>query len=574
MDDRTLFDLVVENRQLQAAQMQLEVSRARYVDLYDLAPVAYFTFDELAVVREANRAGAEIFGRPRDLVVGRPIFALAEFDEPQQFNEHLRQAISASSAVTSDLCFRVCGRLAQVEATSAVIRNRPVSVLSFRTAFVDVSARELAKQNARDAYVREQRLRDRLEQIDEALHAMQNMIASPTADDDAVYELVVEKARAIVRADSLALGIGERPDEFFARWVIAAPGAAPRTEGPCASSAAGVLGQVLCASRTIRLNDCSSLRELRALAPAAAFIGAPLRHVERTFGGVYAARTAARPPFNEDDALALQRFVDRAALLLELALQRRKAVRAVSARDVVLATVSHDLGNPLGSIWMACAELLRDGPLVDTRRTRPLLEIIRRSAGRMQRLIDDLMAVATLESGKLSIDRKRTATCDLLAEASKLFRPLTDSKNQRLELHAPAGLPDVDCDRDRILQVLANLVGNAIKFSPPGSPIRLAAEARDGEVVISVSDAGPGIAPDAFAHIFDRYWRGDRSTRGAGLGLYVAREIISAHDGRIWVEGRAGAGSLFSFALRALASEGPGILATRAAPAREGTLIR
>jgi signal transduction histidine kinase len=123
-------------------------------------------------------------------------------------------------------------------------------------------------------------------------------------------------------------------------------------------------------------------------------------------------------------------------------------------------------------------------------------------------------------------------------------------KSLRLERDVPAALPAIRCDRARVQQVLSNLVGNAIKFAPKGSAIRIAAAASAREVRFDVSDQGPGIAEEEAQHLFDRYWRGgaDGAT-GAGLGLYIAKGIVDAHGGRIWVETQAGAGATFCFTL-------------------------
>ncbi|HEY1954455.1 MAG TPA: ATP-binding protein [Polyangiaceae bacterium] len=397
------------------------------------------------------------------------------------------------------------------------------------------------------------------EQLDDAFRTIAEVLASSTSRDEELHRLVVEKARAIAAGDCAALGFVGGEDGFFARWMISSARHPARVMR--APAADGVLRNVLEARRPIRLNDCSATRELELFPAARSFVGAALRHGEDTLGGVYVTRTADDVPFTDDDALALQRFADRAALVLRLARHRRTAEEAIHARDVVLATVSHDLGNPLGSILMSSATLLRDTPAVDRRRTRPLLDVIRRSAERMRRLIDDLMTAATLESGNFSVAPEVVATRPLLEEAVRLFRPLTDSKCQTLEMSTRDALPDVRCDRERILQVLANLVGNAIKFSPRGSRIRIDAWLHDGEIVISVADTGPGIPADAMPHIFDRHWKGGSDSPGAGLGLYIVREIVRAHGGRVWAESSPG-GATFSFALAAQ-REGPGVARAR-----------
>jgi signal transduction histidine kinase len=140
----------------------------------------------------------------------------------------------------------------------------------------------------------------------------------------------------------------------------------------------------------------------------------------------------------------------------------------------------------------------------------------------------------------------------LLRETVTSFEPLAEENELHvvLDLARSQALPAVHCDRDRVLQVLSNLIANAIKVTPGGGTITLAAEPRQHEVVLVVSDTGPGIAPDQLEHIFDRYWRGGRvGYKGTGLGLGIARGIVEAHGGRIWVESALGQGATFRFTL-------------------------
>jgi signal transduction histidine kinase len=177
---------------------------------------------------------------------------------------------------------------------------------------------------------------------------------------------------------------------------------------------------------------------------------------------------------------------------------------------------------------------------------------VERAANRMNRLIEDLLDFANIEAGRLSLQpgphdalallRETTASLEALAHESGL--------SIALDVRQAESLPAVRCDRDRVLQVLSNLVGNAIKATPHGGSITLAAEQRGLEIVIVVSDSGPGIAPHELQHIFDRYWRSDRlGYKGSGLGLGIARGIVEAHGGRIWVESSVGSGTTVRFTL-------------------------
>ena len=240
----------------------------------------------------------------------------------------------------------------------------------------------------------------------------------------------------------------------------------------------------------------------------------------------------------------------RNALEIDLERQVLKEQRAVRARDELVAVVSHDLRNPLGVIQMQATILLRTvgpGDHEFSRRLRSSAEHIQRSVDRMNTLIRDLLDLAKLEAGRFRLQCHPQQIGEMIEEALLILRPLADAK--RIALTAAPREAQVNADRDRIFQVLSNLVGNAIKFTPPGGRVSLHCETRDGEVLVTVSDTGPGIPSDMLVNVFDRYWQARGGDQGAGLGLFIAKGIVEAHGGRIWAEARAEPGATFTFTL-------------------------
>ena len=221
---------------------------------------------------------------------------------------------------------------------------------------------------------------------------------------------------------------------------------------------------------------------------------------------------------------------------------------AVRARDEVLAVVSHDLRNPIGTI-SAAVELMADVPM-PPEKYEEHLEIIGRAAHRINRLIQDLLDVATIEAGRLSVRTKPVDLVQLVEELGTQMRLGADVEGVDLAVRVPAELPAVEADRDRILQVTYNLIGNALKFTPSGGQVTVVAGQAPGGVSVTVSDTGPGIEPEMKEHLFDRFWRGHGTNlRGAGLGLAIVKGILDAHGTRVDVETEVGRGSSFSFTL-------------------------
>ena len=226
----------------------------------------------------------------------------------------------------------------------------------------------------------------------------------------------------------------------------------------------------------------------------------------------------------------------------------QEAQQTIDAREQVLKIVSHDLRNPLHTISMSTS-LMLEVPLGDEERVKRL-NMIKRAGERMNRMIQDLLDVAKFEAGRLAIDPRPLGAAALVAEAVEMLRPLAAERSLVLEGSVAPELPAMEGDAGRVLQVLSNLVGNAIKFTPPGGRITIRVEPAGGVARFSVSDTGPGIPTAQLPLIFGRFWQanpGDR--RGIGLGLAIAKGIIEAHGGRIWCESRVGEGTTFHFTL-------------------------
>jgi len=227
--------------------------------------------------------------------------------------------------------------------------------------------------------------------------------------------------------------------------------------------------------------------------------------------------------------------------------------RAVRARDEVVAIVSHDLRNPLGVV-AAAADLLIDLPLDEDERTEQA-SIIARSAGRMGRLIEDLLDVASIEADAMVVRTSPEEAGPILEEIEAVFGDQARERGLTLTTKVATGTPPARADRDRLFQALSNLVGNALKFTPAGGTIVVAAAAARDGVSFTVTDDGPGIPEDERDRLFDRFWQAERHDRtGAGLGLAIARGIAEAHGGHVDMSSTPGEGASFSLVLPAASS--------------------
>jgi len=294
----------------------------------------------------------------------------------------------------------------------------------------------------------------------------------------------------------------------------------------------------------------SSLLQYAGVAPdeKRSLMAVPLVSRGQTLGVILTA-AAVGTLFKQDDAALVSELSRHGSLAIDNARLYRESQQAVQAREEVLAIVSHDLRNPLNAVMLAASLLQTSDKIAPDDREQ--LEIIDISAQRMKRLIEDLLDVTRLDGGKqLPIDPAPLDVQSLFEETYELFKSQAATASITLQCQAPKNVPPVYADRHRVLQVLSNLIGNAMKFTPPGGMIACRAESQDGKVLIAVSDNGPGIPPENLGDIFNPYWQAKRTARlGAGLGLPIAKGIVESHGGRIWVESTPGDGTKFFFTL-------------------------
>jgi len=224
--------------------------------------------------------------------------------------------------------------------------------------------------------------------------------------------------------------------------------------------------------------------------------------------------------------------------------------RGIRSRDEVLAIVAHDLRNPL-TIVKSIAALLQMGAGEEQ---QELLSMILNACGQMQSLVNDLLDVARIESGGFTVERTRVEAADVMEEMRRMFESAAAEKGIRFEVEAAGDVPPLYADRNRLIQILSNLVSNALRVTDRGT-IRLTVESDGDKARFSVADTGPGIAAAELPHLFDRFWQVRYSRRGgAGLGLAIVKGFVEAHQGTVEVTSEVGTGSLFSFVIPSYAA--------------------
>jgi signal transduction histidine kinase len=376
----------------------------------------------------------------------------------------------------------------------------------------------------------------------EVLHHVAEL-AVPTLADGCILENRVEdgfRAGAVAHSDP---GADELMQQITRSGLRKPPSGHPLSE--ILRTRKPVLLQSDAASRLVESSTLPAyIVGIRAMNPRSALF-LPLVAREQLIGVLSLFRSARS--FDGDDLA----FSEDLARLAALALDNSRLFDAVRgslrAQEEMVGVVSHDLRTPVAAIKRLSRALLggQDG---ESRNQN--LALIAEAADQMDTLIRDLLDVNSLDAGKLRIAKEPIEPSVLLKEALRTLQPLVSEKEIALDVQIEAGLPRVLADTERIHQVLSNLVGNAIKFTPKGGKIVIAARSDDHTVTVSVADTGSGIREEHLTKVFDRYFQSTRTNRqGAGLGLAIAKGIVEGHGGRIWIESTTGEGTIAQFTL-------------------------
>jgi PAS domain S-box-containing protein len=536
------------------AEQLLQASQAQIAGILAIAADAIITIDDTHSIVHFNRGAEEIFGYPAAEVIGKPIELLLPESVLGVHRSHVvRFATSGEDSRHMGSRNEVAGRRRNGEefpAEASITKLPTATGMLFGVVLRDATEQRRREQHDHLLAVAGARLAASLDY--EATLRVAAELTVPTISDWCVLDVIEPgpgDAKALHRVASMHRDpardlILREMEQRGLDWD--APSAVIdmlRTGEPL------LLPEVSDVWLEAHSESAEELEATRTLGLRSLLI-VPLLAREAVFGAMAMGRGDGRRPFDSGDLDLARAIGYRAALAIDNALHYSAERRATTARDELLAIVSHDLRNPAAAIAM-CAQALTGGQAASDAERASLLGTIAESAEWMRRLMQDLVDVASIEAGRLSVLPERQPVEPIILAAIEMFtaRARQEAKTVRSEI--PGSLPWVEADRSRIMQVLANLLDNALKFSPEGSRIVVSVLARKDELEFTVLDAGPGIPPDHLPHLFDRFWhaRVDNFSHGSGLGLAIARGIVTAHGGKIWVDTTVGVGSAFHFTL-------------------------
>jgi PAS domain S-box-containing protein len=550
--EELIRELEAENRELREAQRRLQESRERYAELYEFAPVGYCTLDAAGCIQEINLAGAALLGAPRTQLEGRPFSSVAPLKDRAPLQTTLRRCLERRERSVCELVLAGPKRTRTIQMICEPVRTLLDETRACRTALIEISDLKQLENNLRILAEAGRTLTSSLEPaitLETAAHlvvpALADLFMADVVGGDGVCERQV-----VVFGDSAKQRRLAEPMKALrprAGWQTAQARAIASSEPMLLSEAPSPLGPEMAEDE----RDRGHANFLRS-AGIRSLMVVPFSARGKVHGALTLAITDSDRRYSPMDLNLALDLASRVGLAVDNARLYEDAQKAVAARDDILALVSHDLRNPLNVITTNAQVLLRGPARGDEGAPmRKSVESMARSAQRMNRLIQDLLDFSSIRAGHFSIARSKQQAGPLVDEALEPLKPHATAKSVWLESRFPVGGRfDVDCDRDRVQQVLSNLVDNSIKFTEPGGTITVAVEPRGRDAFFEVTDTGCGIPESDLAHVFDRFWQADRTARmGAGLGLSIAKGIIEAHGGRMWVASQVGRGSTFTFTL-------------------------
>jgi PAS domain S-box-containing protein len=553
-------ELEVQNRELRESQTLLEESRARYADLYDFAPIAYLTLDRQGRIADANLTAAAFLRTDRANLLGRVFAALVPEPSRGQVRAHVRACLNENIRISTEIVVsRRGGRVATMQMVSTPLLNGGGDITGCRTTLTDISA----VKHAQDVLSFLARASARLSSSFDYAANLSGVI------QDAV-PLLADVCIADVRDPAGGLTRVELVDSSRDRQRVAR---AARLQRPL-PAAGSALAAALELRRPILIREYRPLTAsgdgdglthegfVRACAPRS-IMYVPMVMRGEALGVLTLLASDSGRQFAGPDLSTAEDLANRVAMAIENARLYDDAQRAVRAREQVLSFVSHDLKNPLMGILLSVDMLLSGAPEPDRRRGWKQLERIRRGVQQMRHMVEDLLDVSSIDAGRLSIELGDEDLAKILEDVIELLRPIARDKGIELTGNLAHEACRVRCDRDRVIQVLYNLVGNALKFTPRAGQVTVTAERAGAQVLIAVADTGSGIPADLAPRLFGRYAQAAESARrGRGLGLFISRAIVQAHGGSIWADLGVERGSRFCFTLPLASDDQSSTIAT------------
>ena len=546
------IELEMQNEELRRTQVQLEESRSRYSDLYDFAPIGYFVFDSNGLILEVNLSGATLLGVERSYLVKKPFFSYISRDERNLFYLHRKKSLETKTKQTCEIrLVRKDGRQLYALLDTVAIENSKDNSIHFRTTVTDITEGKDAEEKLENLTTTLKQNIQKIQLDESRLQALLILNQLKEASTQELIDFVLEEAVKLTKSKNGYLKIIHKDQTIMTihSWSM------NKMKQSVYVEKTGLLSEKIQPKEAVVIADSVNVSPFKS--GKYEELGEVTRHIDISVADdeqIVATAGVGNKTEEYDDSDTRQLI-----LLLQgmwKLMQRKLAVeqlkKTMEAKSQFVSMASHELRTPLTSIKEGIRLVLQGKSSQLDDKQKKFLGLAQRNVDRLARLINNVLDFQKLDSGKIDFDIQENDANEVVREIKETTATLANDKKLSLITELDESLPIVKFNRDKIMQVLMNLVNNAIKFTDQGG-VTITSAKEGNTIRISVQDTGPGIKEEDLPRLFHEFEQltdiSNRKPGGSGLGLVISKKIIERHNGKIWAESEYGKGTTFHFVL-------------------------
>ena len=546
------IELEMQNEELRRTQVQLEESRSRYSDLYDFAPIGYFVFDSNGLILEVNLSGATLLGVERSYLVKKPFSSYISRDDRNLFYLHRKKSLETKTKQTCEIrLVRKDGSQLYALLDTVAIENSKDNSIHLRTTVTDITERKDAEEKLKNLTTTLKQNIQKIQLDESRLQALLILNQLKEASTQELIDFVLEEAVKLTKSKNGYLKIIHKDQTIMTihSWSM------NKMKQSVYVEKTGLLSEKIQPKEAVVIDDSVNVSPFKS--GKYEELGEVTRHIDISVADnerIVATAGVGNKTEEYDDS-----DIRQLTLLLQgmwKLMQRKLAVeqlkKTMEAKSQFVSMASHELRTPLTSIKEGIRLVLQGKNSQLDDKQKKFLGLAQRNVNRLARLINNVLDFQKLDSGKIDFNIQENDANEVVRDIKETMATLANDKKLSLITELDENLPIVKFNRDKIMQVLMNLVNNAIKFTDQGG-VTITSAKEGNTIRISVQDTGPGIKEEDLSRLFHEFEQltdiSNRKPGGSGLGLVISKKIIERHNGKIWAESEYGKGTTFHFVL-------------------------
>lgn len=546
------IELEMQNEELRRTQVQLEESRSRYSDLYDFAPIGYFVFDSNGLILEVNLSGATLLGVERSYLVKKPFFSYISRDDRNLFYLHRKKSLEAKTKQTCEIrLVRKDGSQLYALLDTVAIENSKDNSIHLRTTVTDITERKDAEEKLKNITTTLKQNIQKIQLDESRLQALLILNQLKEASTQELIDFVLEEAVKLTKSKNGYLKIINKDQTIMTihSWSM------NKMKQSVYVEKTGLLSEKIQPKEAVVIDDSVDVSPFKS--GKYEELGEVTRHIDILVADderiVATAGVGNKTEeYDDSDTRQLTLLLQGMWKLMQRKLAVEQLKKTMEAKSQFVSMASHELRTPLTSIKEGIRLVLQGKSSQLDDKQKKFLGLAQRNVDRLARLINNVLDFQKLDSGKIDFNIQENDANEVIREIKETTATLANDKKLSLITELDENLPIVKFNRDKIMQVLMNLVNNAIKFTDQGGVT--ITSAKEGKTIrISVQDTGPGIKEEDLPRLFHEFEQltdiSNRKPGGSGLGLVISKKIIERHNGKIWAESEYGKGTTFHFVL-------------------------